>query len=1129
VPKVTDFGLAKLLEQEEGPTRTGVILGTPSYMAPEQARGGSSRVTAATDVYALGAILYELLTGRPPFKGATPLSTLEQVCAQEPLAPGKLQRHTPRDLETICLKCLEKEPRKRYATALDLADDLQRFAEDRPIRARRVGAVGRLRRWCRREPMQAGLLGALLLVFVAGFAGVATQWRRAEAKAGAEAAARGRAELAEGEARDGLYVNQIAQARLQWRLNNVPAAERLLAQCEPGRRGWEWHCLRRTNRADLLTVADPRLDMITAVAFSPDRRFLAFTGLNLYVEPDPLSPAPVEVRDARTGQPVRTLDGPERGRRLAFSPDGRLLAVSGDPGLVQVWDVAAGKRLCAWTAGGSAAFSPDGRSLVTGGPDAITFWDAATGREVRRLPSGGGRVAPSPDGRLLAVSGPRDVLLCEATTGREVCRLPHGPGGPGGAFDPFMDQGPEVAFSPDGQLLVTATSPPQLWEVRTGRRLYSLGGHGGLVSGVAFSPDGRQVATAGADSTVRLWDATSGTELAVLRGHTAWADCVAFHPDGWCLASGGRQPGEVKVWDLTRDPEHLALPGASAQAMAFEPGGGRLRLVSYYGWLQYRDLFTGEAVEGIRIDLNEQYLTPANRAAFSGDAGRLATVSADWHTVKVWEAESGRLLAALGGLTGRAVHVVFSADGRRVAATGLRGKADPGREVQVWDAATAQPLAAFRPQVGPTRTVHGAVALSPDGGRVAYDDYPEAKAQVRVSDATDGRELLTLPAADEVLLCLAFSADGRLLAAGDRDGRVLVWDSTTGRRLHDRDLTGPCWHLAFSPDGLRLAGVDREQVRVWNVRTGEEVLTLRGAPPRPYDTGDNPALTWSPDGRWLASSNWDGSVSAWDGAPAEDAPAGKLRRPEGGRVYAWHLHQAGLALNAGKEATAAFHLDRARGTEPPNPAARLRRGELCLRSGNWEQAAADYGRVLAAKEPEAVAAWLGYPRALLLRGDVEGYRRLCARLLGYARAGAPSYFMASLVRTCALAPAATADAAELVRLAEKRLAAAPGNAGALFALGLAHYRAGQWAQAAARVNESLEKEPGTAWAKWPVLAMAHHRLGHADEARRWLDRAAERRPRVAPPAADESAGFVPAVDWPDFQVLYAEAAALLAG
>ena len=163
MPKVTDFGLAKLMEREGGLTQTGDIMGTPSYMAPEQAQGTPSDATPATDVYALGAILYEMLTGRPPFKGATPLSTLSQVAGHEPVAPGKLQRHTPRELETICLKCLEKEPRKRYGSALELAEDLRRFLDNRPIQARRISVPEWCWRWCRREPVKAGLVVALAI------------------------------------------------------------------------------------------------------------------------------------------------------------------------------------------------------------------------------------------------------------------------------------------------------------------------------------------------------------------------------------------------------------------------------------------------------------------------------------------------------------------------------------------------------------------------------------------------------------------------------------------------------------------------------------------------------------------------------------------------------------------------------------------------------------------------------------------------------------------------------------------------------------------------------------------------------------------------------------------------------
>jgi tetratricopeptide (TPR) repeat protein len=163
VPKIADFGLAKLLERDQSLTGAGEILGTPSYMAPEQVRGIPDQVTPATDVYSLGAILYEALTGRPPFKGTTPLSTLEQVATSEPLAPGKLQRHLPRDLETICLKCLAKEPHRRYPTALSLAEDLERYLTSQPILARPTPAWERAWKWARRRPSVALALGALVL------------------------------------------------------------------------------------------------------------------------------------------------------------------------------------------------------------------------------------------------------------------------------------------------------------------------------------------------------------------------------------------------------------------------------------------------------------------------------------------------------------------------------------------------------------------------------------------------------------------------------------------------------------------------------------------------------------------------------------------------------------------------------------------------------------------------------------------------------------------------------------------------------------------------------------------------------------------------------------------------------
>ncbi len=490
-PHVTDFGLAKRVNGDSELTQSGAILGTPAYMAPEQTSGSRGTVTTSTDVYGLGAILFALLTGRAPFGGATVLDTLAQVRERQPEPPRKLNPRVPRDLEVVCLKCLEKDPRRRYASADALAEDLKRWLAGEPIAARPVGKAARLWMWCRRRPVIAGLSAAVLVAVLGGLIATSLgllvalkaqaeekrQTKLAEQRLQDSLLARAEALVARGDAeresvlakaqaelaKQRLYDVQMNRLQQYWEDYDSTHLQKGLDEQLPtnqggvDRRGFEWFYWRRKTSSGHITLKE-HTGIVWSVAFSPDGRRLVSAGKTM------------KVWDVETLQETLTLKG-HTGltTSVVFSPDSRRLASCGFDGMVKVWD-------------------------------------AKTGQETLRI-------------KRHEDTGPKSFISC-------------------------------VVFSPDGERIASTSHDrtAKVWDAGTGQEILTLNGHKGIIWSVAFSPDGKQIASGSSDGAVKLRDARTGNETLALKGHTDPVYSVTFSPDGKRIASGGAG-GTVKVWD----------------------------------------------------------------------------------------------------------------------------------------------------------------------------------------------------------------------------------------------------------------------------------------------------------------------------------------------------------------------------------------------------------------------------------------------------------------------------------------------------------------------------------------------------------------------------------------------------
>lgn len=859
--KIADFGLAQI-QDDFALSRTGEFLGTPFYMSPEQAMSKRIDLDHRTDIFSLGATLYETLTLVRAFDGDTSQQVFHKILLEEPQDPRQIRSRVPRDLAVICGKCLEKNAANRYASMAELAEDLQCYLNHEPILAQPPSAIFRAAKWCHRHRVIAvsGLVAAVALVAISALAlkifqekerttialaraqtaevNAKFETRAKEAALQEEIRERRRAELES-------YRANINAASSATALGQTGIARQALELCSPEFRGWEWDYLSLAMDQSLRTIHTPNAYVVD-VCWSPDSRRFASCG-----DGD----GTISIWNAVSGELESRLTGGkgyEGG--LCWSPDGLRLATWRMDGFVQIWDVKGGALQHDFSAHevGSltVCWSPDGQQLASCSnmDESVRVWDSGSGLlrfAIPGLQAAGASIGWSSDGRRLAISCSDGVIrILEAGSGL----LER-------ALSGHIEHSTAVSFCPDGSKLASGgfDNLIRIWDVETGNVLATLEGHGDAVGSVCWSPDGLRIASGSYDESIRIWDVSTGEIDATLAAHTAAVNSVAWSADGVFLVSASVDR-TIRIWDA-----NTQAPSIEVSSDPVWVDGSTISPTSRISWSSSDEQFASTDGADIHIwnartgILQVTLLggqSPVGSICWSPNGSEIACGREDG-TIQIWDTSSRELVSTFigSGTKDSIVCVDWSPNGLKLASC-RRGDSS----IRIWDLQSSSPPAVL---TGHENSVNS-ISWSPDSKELASGSFD---ATIRIWDVESAKTRATLQGHEGLVFGVHWSPNGQLLASAGGDKTIRIWNPETGVLQSTKfGHIGTVNSVRWSPDSKRLASCGERSIRIWDSTSKQPLLTLTGSELRWVE-----GVVWSPDGDCIVSSS-SNSIQFWEGS-----------------------------------------------------------------------------------------------------------------------------------------------------------------------------------------------------------------------------------------------------------------------